>query len=234
MSEPIRYELQDGVAVVHFDDGKANVFSTENSLALHEALDRAEQEAGALLLQGRPGLFSGGFDLALAAPDSGASPQDLLEMLYQGSRAALRIFDFPIPTVAAMTGHSIAMGAITACCFDLRLLADGEFKIGVNEARLPSPFPAWALVPLRYRLAPTHVGRALAHGELYGPADAVAAGFADCVVPAAEVVAIAFERAKDLAQLDSKIHAQIKRDMRRQEIDAMRQAVEDGKRGFPG
>ena len=53
-------------------------------------------------------------------------------------------------------------------------------------------------------------------------------------LPAAEVAAIAFERAKDLAQLDSKIHAQIKRDMRRQEIGAMRQAVEDGKRGFPG
>lgn len=230
MSDAVSYELRDGVAVVTFDDGKANVFSTSNALELHGALDRAEKEAGALLVQGRPGIFSAGFDLKVAAP--GADPKALIEMAYQGSRAAFRIFDFPIPTVAALTGHAMAMGAITVCCFDLRIAADGDFKIGVNEARLPSPFPAWALIPLRYRLSPTHAGRAMAHGELYTPQEAVAAGFVDQVVPAAELPAIAFERAKELAQLDSKIHARIKRSIRPQEIEAMGKAVEAGKTGF--
>ena len=231
MSDPVTYELSDGVAVVLFDDGKANLFSVNNMLALHGALDRAEKEAGALLVQGRPGLFSAGFDLNVAR---GRDTKAIVKMAYEGSRAAFRIFDFPIPTVAAITGHALAMGAITACCFDLRIAAEGAFQIGVNEARLPSIFPDWALPPLNHRLAPTHRVRALAHGELYSPQEAVAAGFVDQVVPSAELPSAAMERAKELAKLDSGTHAAIKRQMRRDAIEQMRQAVEDGKRSFLG
>ena len=65
MSDVIEYRLEGGVAVLVFDDGKANVLNDESIAALHIALDRAEKEAGSVALVGRPGRFSAGFDLSI-------------------------------------------------------------------------------------------------------------------------------------------------------------------------
>jgi enoyl-CoA hydratase/carnithine racemase len=63
--EPVRSELREAVAIAHFDDGKANALSHAAIQALEAHLDRAEREAGAVLISGRPGMLSGGFDLAV-------------------------------------------------------------------------------------------------------------------------------------------------------------------------
>ena len=63
--ELVRYALHDRVAVLNIDDGKANALSPTLIAALHAGLDRAEREAGAVMLVGRPGRFSAGFDLSI-------------------------------------------------------------------------------------------------------------------------------------------------------------------------
>ena len=55
MSEPVEYELRGDVAVITMDDGKVNAISHQTIAALHAGLDRAEGEARAVLLMGRPG-----------------------------------------------------------------------------------------------------------------------------------------------------------------------------------
>ena len=56
-AELLGYELVDNVAVLRFDDGKANIIGLDSTAAFHSALDRVEKEApGALLVMGRPGL----------------------------------------------------------------------------------------------------------------------------------------------------------------------------------
>ena len=59
----LKYELCERVAVLRFDDGRANVASQASIAAIDQALTRAEKEAGAAVLLGRPGRFSAGFDL---------------------------------------------------------------------------------------------------------------------------------------------------------------------------
>ena len=63
--ELVRYELREDVALLNFDDGKANVFSHASIPAMTAALERAEKEAKAVVLVGRPGRFSAGFDLSV-------------------------------------------------------------------------------------------------------------------------------------------------------------------------
>ena len=63
MTELARYELLDHVAVVTMDDGKANAFGPNMIAAVNGLLDRAEEQAKAVVLTGRPGIFSGGFRL---------------------------------------------------------------------------------------------------------------------------------------------------------------------------
>ena len=61
--EIVRHRLEEKVAVIEMDDGKVNAISRSMIDALDRALDRAEKEAKAIVLCGRTGRFSGGFDL---------------------------------------------------------------------------------------------------------------------------------------------------------------------------
>ena len=63
MTELTHYEIIDDIAIVTMDDGKANAFGPNMIAAVNASLDRAADDARAVLLTGRPGLFSGGFDL---------------------------------------------------------------------------------------------------------------------------------------------------------------------------
>ncbi len=75
----VTYAIQDQVATITFDDGKANVYTHDVLDELGKALDKAGSDARAVLLVGRPGRFSAGFDLATmtASPEScaGWSPR---------------------------------------------------------------------------------------------------------------------------------------------------------------
>ena len=220
----IRYELTKNVAVLHFDDGKANVIGLDSIAALHAGLDRAqEDQAGAILVHGRPGIFSAGFDLKLGASD----PAKMVELGRNGAEFGYRLFASRVPTVAAISGHAIAMGAILSCCFDLRIAAEGEFKIGLNEAALGARLPAWALVPIASRMSPTHLVRAAAHAEFFKPSEAVAAGFVDRVVGPEELFDAAVTAAAELARLDSRTHHAIKLSIRPEAIPAFRKAIDD-------
>jgi enoyl-CoA hydratase len=226
--EIVRYELDENVAVLNFDDGKANVIGLDSIAALHAGLDRAQQDgAGAILVHGRPGIFSAGFDMKLGAGD----PAKMVELGRSGAEFGYRLFASRVPTVAAISGHAIAMGAILGCCFDLRIAADGDFKIGLNEAALGAPLPGWALVPVTSRVPPTHLVRAAALAEFFKPSEAVAAGFVDRVVAPDELFEEAFAAAAQLAKLDGRTHHAIKQSIRPEAIAAFRKAI-DGFTGF--
>ena len=62
MAEALTYTTIDRVSTVTMDDGKVNVFSIPMLRSLHEAFDRAEQDGTVVLLKGRPGCFTAGFD----------------------------------------------------------------------------------------------------------------------------------------------------------------------------
>ena len=61
MGTLVAYKLQDSIATITMDDGKANALTFEMFDALNAAFDRAEQDEVAVVLAGRPGRFSGGF-----------------------------------------------------------------------------------------------------------------------------------------------------------------------------
>lgn len=108
MTQPVAYELENDIAILTMDDGKANALNPAMIKALSEALDRAEREAKAIVLTGRQGIFSGGFDLKVM----NEGPQAAAAMVDAGAQLMLRIYLHPLPIVAACTGHAIAAGVI--------------------------------------------------------------------------------------------------------------------------
>ena len=86
---------------------------------------------------GRPGKFSAGFDLSVMT----AGPDQARDLLRAGADLALRIYTFPIPVVLGATGHALAMGAILLMAADVRIGADGPFKVGLPEVEIGMPLP---------------------------------------------------------------------------------------------
>jgi enoyl-CoA hydratase len=190
----VRYTLEGTTAIVTMDDGKANALSYAMIDALLEALARAEREASAMVLTGRPERFCGGFDLKVMM----AGPDSAKQLLRRGSELLMKLYGTPIPLVIACTGHAIAGGALVVLTGDVRIGAAGASRIGLNEVSIGLPVPVLAMELARDRLAPAALPRATLGAQLYGPDEAVAAGYLDAVAPADELAARAAQEAARL------------------------------------
>jgi len=222
MSSPVTYQLKDSVATITMDDGKVNVMSVAMLSALNAALDKALEDRAVVVLTGRPGTFSAGFDLKTLT----AGGPDAQEMVTMGFELAHRMLSFPTPIIVACNGHAIAMGVFLVLAADYRLGADGPFKIGANEVAIGITMPHFGIEICRQRLAPAHFNRAVIFSEMYSPADAVPAGFLDRVVPAAELQNEAQKLAAGLTKLNMTAHAASKLRLRDQSLKAIRAAID--------
>ena len=136
-------EITNDIALIRMDDGKANAINFEMVAALNAALDEAEAGAKAIVLAGREGRFSGGFDLNVFASLGGDGVYKLLDA---GAELLLRLYGGPLPVVAACTGHAIAMGVFILNACDTRVGTAGAYKIGANEAITGMNLPIFANV----------------------------------------------------------------------------------------
>jgi enoyl-CoA hydratase len=193
----VSVESGDGIVVVHLDDGKANALTHEILRALQAALDTAEadDDVGAVAIIGRPGRFSAGFDLSVMT----AGPDQARDLLRAGGELAFRLFEFPKPIVMGCTGHALAMGSILLMSGDVRIGADGPFKIGLNEVGIGMPVPRFVVELARARLSPLHFSMSVGQARIYSPNEAVAAGYLDRVVEPDDVETATLEHAKLLA-----------------------------------
>ena len=199
MSDALTIEQHGPVMVLHLDDGKANALSFELIAALAAAVRAAEQDdgVGAVVIHGREGRFSGGFDLSVMF--SGDMTQ-IIELVADGGDLVRLLWGSGVPVVAACTGSAVAAGALTLLGCDVRVGADIPCKIGLNEVAIKMVLPDWALTIALDRLSKRHVHRSTANARLTGAADAVDVGFLDEIVPADEVLARALEIATELAE----------------------------------
>jgi len=223
MSDLTTYEHSDGIATIEMDDGKVNALGVAMLRELHAAFDRAEEQNAIVILTGREGLFSAGFDLKVFSD----TPEQLPEMLTLGARLCERILAFPRPVVTACTGHGVAAGCFIQLPADLRLGVDGPFQIGLNEVRIGLTMPHFVIELARSRLTPAHFDRAVNSAAMYTPADAAVAGFLDRVVPAEDLGGAAREAASQLAGLNAEAHRATKLKSREGLIDALHAAIEE-------
>ena len=223
MTELVRYERRDAVALITLDDGKANALSPAMVAAVNAAFDRAEDDAAsAVVLTGRPGRFSAGFDLSVMT----AGPDALFGLVKSGAELALRLYLFPRPLVIACTGHALAAGAVLLCAADLRLGTTGEFKIGLNEVAIQLPLPVFAMELARERLAPRYFSQAVTQARIFNPAGAVEAGYLDEIAPAETLLDVAVAHATRLGALPDPAFRLTKERERRETVARIRATLD--------
>ncbi|MGH8216754.1 MAG: enoyl-CoA hydratase/isomerase family protein, partial [Rhodanobacteraceae bacterium] len=194
-----RIEHDHGILELRLARPPVNALNPELIAALKRAIEQAPNDgAEALVLSGSPGLFSAGLDIPA---------------LLQLDRDAMRAFwkDFfgvcaalarsPIPVVAAVTGHSPAGGAVLAIFCDYRVMARGEFRIGLNEVQVGLTVPDCIQAALRRLVGTYRAERLLVAGTMPDSEDALAQGLVDELTGIDQVVTRAIAWLEPLLQL---------------------------------
>jgi enoyl-CoA hydratase len=218
----VSYHCDGAVATITMDDGKVNVLSGAALAEVNASLDKAEHDGAVVLITGRDGVFSAGFDLRVL---NGGGP-GARAMLRAGFDLAARLLAFPRPVVVACTGHAVAMGVFLLLSADYRVGATGPYKITANEVAIGLTMPRAAVEICRQRLTPAHFSRAVILAETFSPSDAVAAGFLDEAVEARDVLWVARDVATRLGLLDRASHEATKRRARAATLESVRSAIE--------
>jgi enoyl-CoA hydratase len=221
MTSPVTYALTDGISVITMDDGKANAVSLTLQAGINEALDQAEKDGVPVILTGRPGILSAGFDLKTLA----ASGQPAVDMLNGGLELAIRLLTFPTPVIAACSGHAIAMGVFLLESCDYRIGIKGNYRYSANEVAIGMTMPFSTIEILRHRVTPAALSRSVLLAEAFTPENAVETGFLDLVVDEAALMETAMTTAKSFLALNMDAHNHSKKRLRAELITAMRDGL---------
>jgi enoyl-CoA hydratase/carnithine racemase len=175
----------DGILELALDRPPANALSPDVLVELAEATRRAPTEARALVLSGRPGMYSAGLDVPAFLGLDRAATRSAWQALFALQR---HLALAPIPVAAAITGHGPAGGCVLAFSCHHRVMAQGRFKIGLNEVAVGVRIPELVWACARHVLGTARAERMCTSGELVDPERALALGIVDELAPSEEVV----------------------------------------------
>lgn len=147
--------------------------------------DAPAHGARGLILSGRPGMFSGGLDVPnLLQLDRDAMCEVWRNVI--GTCEALA--HSPIPVVAAITGHSPAGGAVLTLFCDYRIMAEGPFRIGLNEVQVGLVVPDVIQGGLRRLIGTYRAERLMVAGTMIEASEAHRIGWVDELTETEQVV----------------------------------------------
>lgn len=221
--------IEGSVTRITLDDGKVNAMSAEMLREVARRLDEARGTGGPVVISGRPGMFSAGFDLKTFS----RGPEASREMVLAGTDLILKLLTYPRPVVTVCAGHAYPMGAFLMLAADVRIGVAGPWRIGMNEVAIGLTLPQFAMELGRHRLTPA--GMALAStAAMFDPATALRHGYLDCVVETDAVETALAEELSRFATLDWKSYEATKARLNGAVVEAVRAAARDYKPSMAG
>lgn len=176
--------------IITLNRGKANPINMQMVTELRAAVKtlREDETLKGGILTGQPRYFSAGLDVVELY---GYDEATMREFWVQFSALIVDLVSLPKPLVAAISGHSPAGGCVLALCCDQRLMAEGPYRIGLNEVPVGIVVP-----PTIYYLYAAVIGEGKAYhhllnGSLMLPEEALAEGLVHQVLPAEALMEVA-------------------------------------------
>lgn len=164
------------VREIRLDRPPANAINDELVHAVVQALDAAARAAEAVVISGRPGMFSAGLDvpwmLGMEREQLYGCWRDFMAMTEAFARA-------PMPVAFALTGHAPAGGIVMALFGDYRVMADGRYKTGVNEVQVGLRLPRTLFLALARIIGAHRAERIAVSGEMMDARRALEIGLVD-------------------------------------------------------
>ncbi|WP_116969664.1 enoyl-CoA hydratase-related protein [Blastomonas sp. UPD001] len=196
----VTYELHGKAALLTLDDpGTLNAMSRAMTESLLLALDKAENEARAVVLTGAgkgfcsgARLSGGGFDPAHPSYDAGRSVEERYNPLI------LRITRYPLPLVIAVNGAAAGFGCSLALAGDMIVAGEKAFFVQAfrNIGLVPDGGSSHLLVKAIGRV---RANQLMLTGQRLSAEQALAWGMINQVVPQTELITAALDIAQTLA-----------------------------------
>jgi enoyl-CoA hydratase len=214
----MRIERNGELALIRLENGKANAIGP-SFLDRLEALLGELGEARAAVITGQGSAFSAGLDLpALVDLDRVRMRAFILRF----GVVMMRVFELPIPLVAAVNGHAVAGGCVLALQADVRIGADREARIGLNETQLGIGLPSLVVETLRWQVPGPSLAVLGLEGRLVSPREALQLGLLHELAADGELLPRALQRASALAALPPAGVRMVKESLRRPAARAAR------------
>ena len=189
----------DSVVELKMNRPPANALNTPLVTRIADALDEAVVGgAGAIMLSGRDGMFSGGLDVPELLDLDRPSVFEFWSRFMLLNR---HLAGCPVPVVAAIGGHSPAGGAVLAVHCDYRIAVEGPYKIGFNEVQVGLPVPATILRAFTGLVGSRVAARQAVSGQLIEMSAAREIGLVDELVVAERLQERALEWCRELLSL---------------------------------
>lgn len=206
--------IEDQVAHVRLNRGRSNAMHAPMIQELNTLLLQLDEDPSVrgILLQGKDGFFSAGLDLIELY---GYDEQEI-RALWEGFIGLARTFiGVGKPVLAAINGHSPAGGCVLALCADYRVMAQGEFVIGLNELPVGIVVPQSVFHLYSFWIGQAQAYRNLLEGRLMSPEEAVSMGLVDELAPKDQLISTAERQLRKYMQLDTATWSQSKVNLRK-------------------
>ncbi|HEX3351350.1 MAG TPA: enoyl-CoA hydratase-related protein [Terriglobales bacterium] len=196
----LQLSFESGVATITLNrPEKRNAVSFALVEEMLAAFDEIEQSsARVVILTGAGKAFCAGLDLDELKGLAGKTLEENVEDSSRMARIFRRIYDFPLPTIAAVNGAAIAGGTGFATMCDFTL-AVPEAKFGYTEVRIGF-VPAIVSSMLVWQVGHKVARDLLLTGRLFDAAEAHRYGLVNEVVEAAQLMKGAHELAAKLME----------------------------------
>lgn len=212
--EHIRYEQDGPLASIILARGKANALTGPMLAEILEAVEQAQADpaVGALVLgSATPRFFSAGFDVTQVFR---FSREELEPFLRRFATLVDRLLHFPKPTVAALSGHTYAGGAILSLTCDFRVMAAGDYGFALSEINIGVGLPPSIFRMLADAAGVTNARRMFLTGDAVKSARALEIGLVDELASEGDVLEHARALGRTLAAKPPAAYAKIKQVLR--------------------
>jgi enoyl-CoA hydratase/carnithine racemase len=201
MTDQIISRSEDGVGHLVFNNpAKRNAVSLEMWQAVERVLDAFEQDATVrvAVLSGAGGkAFVSGADIS-KFEDERASAEAVAHYNATTARLYQKLFAFPKPAIAQITGSCVGGGVALAVCCDLRICGESS-RFGIPAARLGLGYGFAGLKRLVDVIGPAFAKELFFTARLFSAAEASTMGLVNRVVPDAQVESFVADYARTIS-----------------------------------
>lgn len=216
----LQINIDNKLAVLTLNRGRSNPINAEMVAELISTIKEMEADDAVegLIITGKEGFFSAGIDLIEIYNYDEQQSKDFWTgfLLMQATLAA-----FKKPIVAAITGHAPAGGCIIALCSDYRVMANGNYRIGLNEIPVGIIVPEAVFHLYAFWLGKRKAYQYLLEGKLLNPDEALRDGLVDEVVEPASVFIVAEKKIRLYMKMNTVTWQQSKLNLRKELINQM-------------
>ena len=210
----IKVSVKDRLATITLSRGKSNALNGELITELDDMLKNisADGNIGGVILTGTAPFFSAGLDLVELYNYNEEEAKDFWKLFLNFTA---NLVSFKKPIVAAISGHSPAGGCVLALACDYRVMAEGQYIIGLNEVPVGITVPNSIFNLYAFWIGQAHAHRSLLEGKLFSPEEALQIGLVDEVVNPAGILTAAERKARKYMAMERNTWEQSKLSIRK-------------------